>query len=68
VVIQVDKRAVLKAKLIEAAVVLTGTAFALVTNIMGIDIGADIVLGALATVAMLTVITTWADLHEDGLE
>lgn len=67
-VIQIDKRAVLKAELFEAGVAFTCATFALVTNMMGIEVGADVLLGVLATFAMVKMITTWADLHEDGLE
>jgi hypothetical protein len=68
VVIQVDKRAVLRMRLNESLVLLVALMFALTMSLFGLDVGADIAIGGLTTVSMVQVITTWADLHEDDLE
>ena len=67
-VIQVDKRAVLRMRLYEGIALLSMLMTALTLSLFGIDVGADITIGALATICMVHVITTAADLHEDDLE
>jgi len=69
-VIQVDKRAVLRQRLVEAIGTFGLLAVALAANLVGDSflLLADIMIGILCTFAMVQAITTWANLHEDGLE